>query len=138
MKKRYILVLSLMISICCVTAKYGFAATVGNPLDLDLPQRSAVLRQEVITNTLDEYEQAVKIKGSFDVEFVFDKDLHVPNELKGAELKGQWATVKLGMTILNKVEPYVKIGTSDLEVKWRHGAQEIEVDAEIVLRGAED
>ena len=130
MKKHYILVLSLMIATCCVTAKYGFAATVGNSLDLDLPQRSAVLRQEVINNTMDEYEQAVKIKGSFDADFVFDKDLHVTNELNGAELKGQWVTAKLGMTILNRVEPYVKVGTSDLEVKWRHGAQNIEVDAD--------
>jgi hypothetical protein len=130
MKKRYSVILSLMVSICCVTLKYGVCATVGNSLDLDIPQRSAVLRQEMVANTLDEYEQAVKIKGSFDAEFVFSKDLHVTNELNGAELKGQWLTAKLGMTILNRVEPYVKVGTSDLEVKWKHGAQNIKVDAD--------
>ena len=36
---------------------------------------------------------------------------------------------KLGMTILNRVEPYVKVGTSNLEVKWRHGGADMEVEA---------
>ncbi|MEK7868520.1 MAG: hypothetical protein AAB157_03980 [Candidatus Omnitrophota bacterium] len=131
MKKQYILILSLIISICCITAKYGFAATVGNALDLDLPQRSAVLRQEIVKDTLDEYEQAVKIKGSFDIEFVFDKDLHVNPDLTKAEIKGQWYMAKFGMTILNRVEPYIKIGTSTLETRWKQsGATEIEVGAD--------
>ncbi len=130
MKKQYFFILSLTISIFCLTAKYGFTATVGNALDLDLPQRSAVLRQEIVKDTLDEYEQAVKIKGSFDIEFVFDKDLHVNSDLSKAEIKGQWYMAKFGMTILNKVEPYVKIGTSNLEARWKHNSEEIEVDAD--------
>ena len=132
MEKRYFLILSLIISICCIATKYGFAATVGNPLDLDVPPRSAILRQEVVENTLDEYEQAFKIKASFDAEFLFDKDLHVNPDLKAAEMKGQWYMVKLGMTILNRIEPYVKVGTSNLEVKWRQGqgTRDIEVDAD--------
>lgn len=130
MKKQYLFILSLTISICCLTAKYGFAATVGNALDLDLPQRSAVLRQEIVKDTLDEYEQAVKIKGSFDIEFVFDKDLHVNPDLNKAKIKGQWYMAKLGMTIFNRVEPYIKIGTSNLETRWKHNSQEIEVDAD--------
>ncbi|MFH0732757.1 MAG: hypothetical protein V2A72_07555 [Candidatus Omnitrophota bacterium] len=127
MKKHYFLVLSIIISICCVTTKYGFAATVGNALDLDLPQRSAMLRQDIVENTLDECEQAVKVKVSFDAEFVFNKDLHVNSDLRGAEIKGQWYMTKLGMTIFNRVEPYVKVGTSNLTARWKHGAQEIEV-----------
>lgn len=129
MKKRYFIIISLIISICCVASKYGFAATVGNPLDLDVPPRSAILRQSVVENTLDEYEQAFKIKASFDAEFLFDKDLHVNPDLSAAEMKGQWYMLKLGMTILNRVEPYVKVGTSNLEVKWRSG-QDIEVEAD--------
>jgi len=129
MKKQYFVILSIIISICCVTGKNGFAATVGNALDLDVPQRSAVLRQQMIENTLDEYEQIVKIKTSLELEVVFDKDLHVTDELSKAELKGQWCTAKFGMTIFNRVEPYVKIGTSNLEVNWKHGGQEMEVDA---------
>ncbi|MEK6732843.1 MAG: hypothetical protein AABY55_04380 [Candidatus Omnitrophota bacterium] len=128
MKKCYLIILSLIISICCV-AKISFAATAGNPLDLDVPQKSAVLRQEIVEETMDEYEQAVKVKASFDAEFVFNKDLHVTDELKSAELKGQWYMGKLGVTIFNKIEPYIKIGTSSLETRWKHGDQEIKVDA---------
>lgn len=130
MKKQCLIFLSLIISICCVMAKYSFAVTAGNPLDIDLPPRSAVLRQEIVEGTLDEYEQAIKVKASFDAEFVFDKNLHVNPDLNGAEMKGQWYMAKFGMTILNRVEPYVKIGTSSLEVKWKQGSQQIEVDAE--------
>ena len=130
MKKRYFLIVSLMISICCVSTKYGFAATVGNPLDLDVPTRSAILRQDVVEGTLDEYEQAFKIKASIDAELLFDKDLHVNPDLNSAEMEGQWYMLKLGMTILNRVEPYVKVGTSNLEARWRHGSQDIEVDAD--------
>ena len=129
MRKLHLIIISVIISMSCVVNP-GFTATIGNPLDLDVPERSAVLRQEVIEGTLDEVEQAVKIKASFDMEFVFDKDLHVTSELNGAELKGQWWTGKLGLTLFNRVEPYVKIGTSDLEVKWKHSAQTIEVDAD--------
>lgn len=106
------------------------AATVGNPLDLDIPPRSAILRQQVIENTLDEYEQIVKIKAAVDLEFIFDKDLHTSIEMEKAELKGQYFMLKLGTTIFNRVEPYIKIGTSNLEVKWRQGGEEIEIEAD--------
>jgi hypothetical protein len=89
-----------------------------------------MLRQEIVEGTLDECEQAVKVKASFDMEFVFNKDLHTTNELNGAKLKGQWFMGKLGLTLFNRVEPYVKIGTSNLDVKWKHDTQEIEVDAD--------
>lgn len=129
MKKLYFFIISIVILMSCVL-KSGFAATVGNTLDLDLPQHSALLRQEIIEGTLDEYEQAVKIKASLDLEFVFNKELNTNDDLTKSELKGQWFMGKLGMTLFNRVEPYVKIGTSNLEVKWNHGGQEIEVDAD--------
>lgn len=129
MRKRFLIFISLIFVIGCMV-KFSYAATIGNSLDLDVPERSAILRQEVIEGTLDECEQAVKIKASFDAEFVFNKDLHTPNELNGAELKGQWFMGKLGLTFFNRVEPYVKIGTSDLEVKWKHGSDNIEIDTD--------
>jgi len=119
-----------MISICCIAEKNGFAATVGNSLDLDIPERSAILREQAVGEALDTYEQAIKLKGSIDVEFMRDKKLHVSNELNGAKLNGQWNMVKFGMTIINRVEPYIKIGTSDLEATWKRGYQEMVVDAD--------
>jgi opacity protein-like surface antigen len=129
MKKRFFVFVSLIFTIGYI-AKFSYAATVGNSLDLDVPERSAMLRQEVIEGTLDECEQAVKVNASFDAEFVFNKDLHVTKELQNAELKGQWYMGKLGLTLFDRVEPYIKIGTSNLGAKWKHNAQEIEVDAD--------
>jgi len=128
MRKKFLIFISLIFTIGYI-ARFSYAATIGNSLDLDVPERSAILRQEVVEGTLDECEQAVKVKASFDMEFVFNKDLHVTNELQKAELKGQWYMGKLSLTLFNRVEPYVKIGTSNLEVKWKHNTQEIEVDA---------
>jgi len=129
MKQRLLVFISLMFSIGCI-ANFSYAATVGNSLDLDIPNRSAILREEAVNGTLNEYEQAIKLKGSIDLEFMRDKKLHVTNELSGAKLDGQWRMVKLGMTIVNRVEPYIKIGTSDLEASWKHMPQEIAMDAD--------
>lgn len=129
MKQLYTLFILFLLAIFG-TQSPSFAATVGNPLDLDVPARSAVLRQEIIDETLDEYEQAIRIKAGLDLEFVFDRDLNAPTEVDNAEIKGRWYMVKFGLTLFNRVEPYVKLGTSNLEVKWRQGLDDIEVDAD--------
>lgn len=130
MKKACILLLILIIASIFVIGDFSYAATVGNSLDLDLPPRSALLREEVIEDAMDEYEQIIKIKAALDLEFIFDKDLHTSYEMQGAEIKGQWHMFKLGTTIFNRVEPYIKIGTSELEVEWNQGPRNIEVEAD--------
>jgi len=110
----------------------AFAATVGNPLDLDVPRVSVVLRQEVIDEALDEYEEVVKIKASLDLELLFNKDLNATHEVSKARLEGQWFMVKLGTTLFNRVEPYIKIGTCRLDVTWtQNNAVDIEVGSEL-------
>ena len=129
--KRFCILFLLFIVSIFIIEKPSLAATVGNPLDLDLPAKSAVLRQEVINQTLDGYEEVVKIKSALDLEYVFEKDLNTSFEVDNAKLEGQWYMVKLGATIFNRIEPYIKIGTSNLGVKWRQGStDDIEVDAD--------
>ncbi len=107
-----------------------FAATVGNPLDIDLPENSAYLRSNVIKQTLDEYEK-VAIKGGLDIEIIFNKDLKASEaEVRNAELEGQYYMAKFSTTLYNRIEPYVKVGTSDLEVKWDYGTNNIKVEAD--------
>ena len=84
MKRTYILLLLILTTIFLLDYT-SFAATVGNPLDLDIPSQSAVLRQKAIDEALDEYE-SIMIKTGLDLEFVFDKDLDTTSELKGAEM----------------------------------------------------
>lgn len=130
--RRFYILLSIIGAISIISIQ-AFAATVGNPLDLDVPAQSAILRQEAVKNTLDECEQMLKIKASLDLEFVFDKDLRAPVEIGAPEMKGRWYMAKLSTTIFNRVEPYIKIGTSDLQVKWRQAGDIIEVEADSAL-----
>ncbi len=130
MKMRVFYIIFLLLVAIFTIKDVSYAATVGNPLDLDLPPRSSILRQRVIDQTLDDYEEAVKIKASFDVEFVFEKELSAPSEVTSPELEGQWNTVKIGTTIFSKFEPYVKLGSSKLKAKWKQGTENIEVESE--------
>ena len=132
MKQVYMLFILFFLAIFAL-GKPSFAATVGNPLDLDLPARSALLRKEAIDKTLDEYEQAIKIKAGLDVEIVLDRDLNTPTEVVNAEMEGMWYMAKFGLTLFNRVEPYIKLGTSNLQVKWRQDLDDIEVDADYGL-----
>ena len=126
----YIISFLLLVAIFMISTT-SHAATVGNPLDLDVPTMSSILRQQVIDDTLDEYEEAFKLKVSFDAEFVLEKDLKAPVEIEGAELEGQWYMAKIGATIFNKIEPYIKLGTSNLEVKWKQNdAHNLEVESD--------
>ncbi|MBU4342888.1 MAG: hypothetical protein KJ902_00380 [Candidatus Omnitrophica bacterium] len=131
--KKWYLFLFLILTILTPRG-LAFAATVGNPLDLDLPPRSAVLREDAVNRALDDSEQMFKIKAAVDLEFLFSKDLDTASEVDGAEIKGQYLMVKLGVDIFNRFEPYVKIGLSDLEAKWRQNDQsDIEMDADMAL-----
>lgn len=127
-----ILFLSLFLVGIIVTSNNPcFGITVGNSLDIDLPPQSALLRQQAVNETLDEYEQAIKVKGAFDIELMFEKELNTTSEVTGAEIKGQWYMAKLGIDIFNRVEPYIKIGLSDLEAKWRqNNSDDIKVEAD--------
>jgi len=127
--KDFCLIFLILVAIF-MTKETLHAATVGNPLDLDVPTGSSILRQRAIDDTLDEYEEAFKIKTSFDAEFILEKELKAPIEIEGAELEGHWYMAKIGATIFNRVEPYIKLGTSSLEVKWKQASESIEIDAD--------
>lgn len=129
MKKRIVL-LSLLFLILFSHCTLALAATVGNPLDLDLPKRSAALRQEIIGGALDEAEQAIKIKTALDLEFLFDKELHGPSDISKAEMGGTYYMAKLGITVFNRVEPFIKAGISNLDAEWTQHRYNIKVDAD--------
>ncbi|MFH1478662.1 MAG: hypothetical protein ABIG92_02665 [Candidatus Omnitrophota bacterium] len=130
MKKGYGVYFLLLASIL-IYQGVSYAATVGNPLDLDVPSNSSMLRQRVIEGTMDEAEQMIKIKTSLDLEFVFDKDLDSSSEVGSPEISGQWHMVKIGATVLDRVEPYIKLGTSVLTAEWKQNNQSnIEVESE--------
>ncbi len=137
MKKRYLVILSIVISICCVTAKYSFALTVGGQAEMSAPEASFFSKEEAVRYVLDSYESGFNMKAGFDIEFISKKELATSSEDTKAKIEGQNINAKFSMNYSNVIEPYVKIGTSNLRVKWQQNGHNIAVDAKpgLVLGG---
>lgn len=119
-------------------ANVSFAATVGGQADMSIPEASFFSKEKAIEYAMDSYESDVKMKAGFDVEFISKKELQAsPADDTNAKIKGQNANFKFSMNYSNVLEPYVKIGTSNLRVKWEQHNQNIVVDAKpgLVLGG---
>ena len=115
----------------------SFALTVGGQAEMSVPEASFFSKQGAVEDALDSYESEVSMKASFDVEFISEKKLETSSETTNAKIKGQNANLKFSMNYSNVLEPYVKIGTSDLKVKWEQNGHDVAVDARpgLVLGG---
>ena len=115
----------------------SFALTVGGQLDMGTPEASFFSKAKAVDDTLDSYESAVNIKAGLDVEFISKKELKTAPDDSKAKIEGQNVNVKISANYLNVIEPYVKIGTSNLKVKWVQHNQNIAVEAKpgLVLGG---
>jgi len=115
----------------------SFALNVGGQADVSIPETSFFSREEAVEETLDSCESGVSIKAGFDVEFITKKRLSTSSESTNAKIEGQNANLKLSMNYSDVLEPYVKIGTSDLKVKWNQNGYDVVVDTKpgLVLGG---
>jgi hypothetical protein len=112
-------------------ASASFAATVGGPADMTVPEAPFFSKARAIRDTLDSYEAAVNVKAGFDVEFISKKELQAaPSDDTNIKMEGQNVNVKFSMNYSDVLEPYVKIGTSNLRVKWEQHNQNIVVEAQ--------
>ncbi|MCX5687962.1 MAG: hypothetical protein NTV71_04945 [Candidatus Omnitrophica bacterium] len=106
----------------------SFALTVGGQADMSIPETSFFSKDRAVEDTLDSYEADVKVKAGFDVEFISEKNLKTSFETTKAKIEGQNANLKFSMNYSDVLEPYVKIGTSDLKVKWEQNGYDVVVD----------
>lgn len=112
-------------------ASASFALTVGGPADMTVPEAQLFSKARAIRDTLDSYEAAVNVKAGFDVEFISKKELQAaPADDTNIKMEGQNVNVKFSMNYSNVLEPYVKIGTSNLRVKWEQHNKNIVVEAQ--------
>ena len=111
-------------------ASTSFALTVGGPADMTVPEAQLFSKARAIRDTLDSYEASADIKTGFDVEFIAKKRLHTAADDTNAKIEGQNVNLKLSMNYSDVLEPYVKIGTSNLRVKWEQHNQNIAVEAQ--------
>ena len=110
-------------------ASVSFAMTVGGQAELSVPEASFFSKARAVEDTLDSYESSMDIKTGFDVEFVAKKRLRTTADDTKAKIEGQNANLKLSMNYSNVLEPYIKIGTSNLRVKWEQRGQDVIVEA---------
>ena len=106
----------------------SFAATVGGEADMTTPESSLFSRARAIGEALDSYESEIGMKAGFDVEFITSKKLHTTPDVTSAKIEGQNLDLKLSANYKGAIEPYVKIGTSNLRVKWSQNSQNIAVE----------
>ena len=115
----------------------SFAATAGGEADMTTPETSFFSKTRAVGEALDFYESEVNMKAGFGVEFISSKKLHTTSEVTNAKIEGQNLDFKILANYKGVIEPYVKIGTSNLRVKWAQGNQNIVVEAKpgLVLGG---
>lgn len=120
--KKAILVLSLL-----SFAIPALAATVGGP-ELTVPEESLFLRDEAVNRSLDRYETEMDIRISLEIEIINKRKLTSAVDSTNMELEGQSYMVKFSGSFYDVFEPYVKIGSSNLEVRWIQHGSDIKVD----------
>lgn len=116
--------LKRVIIIACVLLYAGscFAQVAGNTSDPKIPYGPGIANLQ---------ESGLgPIKVSFDVDWVFNKDLDEESGISGAESEGQKYLLRLGYTIADRVEPYIKLGTSHLKASWDQYGVEAKARAE--------
>ena len=115
----------------------SFAATVGGEVDMTTPETSFFSKTRAVGEALDFYESEVSMKAGFGVEFIASKKLHTASDVTSAEIEGQNLDFKFSANYKGAIEPYMKIGTSNLKVKWAQNSQNIVVEAQpgLVLGG---
>lgn len=114
-------------------AGVSFAATVGGPVDMSVPEASLFLKSKAVEDTLDSYESDVEMKAGFDVEFLIRKRLNTASDDSKAKIEGQNGNLKISANYMNVIEPYVKIGTSNIKVKWEQHNESIAVEPKMGL-----
>jgi opacity protein-like surface antigen len=110
--------------IACVLLYTGscFALTAGNTSDIKIPYGPGIANLQ---------ESGIgPIKAGFDAEFVFDRDLDGESGVSSAESEGQKYLLRIGYTISDRMEPYIKLGTSHLKASWNQNGVQAKAKAE--------
>lgn len=110
----------------------AMAAAVGGP-ELSIPEKSMFLKEKVVRETLDRHESMNNIKTGLDVEIVSKRELTSADDVSEAEIEGHNFMLKFSNNFYDVFEPYIKIGTSTLEVDWVQRGNNIRVESETGL-----
>jgi len=108
----------------------AIAVTVGGP-ELSIPEGSMFLKEKAVNETLNRHEYMNNIKTGLDIEIVSKRELaSAPADVSEAEIEGHNFMLKFSNNLYDVFEPYIKIGTSTLEVDWDQHGNNIRVESE--------
>ncbi|MBU0758887.1 MAG: outer membrane beta-barrel protein [Candidatus Omnitrophica bacterium] len=123
MKRLFFICLVLTITTPCL------AATVGGP-DISIPEGSMCLKDKTVKQTLDRYDYNMNIKAGLDTEFITSRKLNTSSEVTNAKIEGQNVVFKLSTNFGDLFEPYIKVGTCNLKLKWNQSGNGVTVETE--------
>lgn len=107
-----------------------FALSVGGP-DMTVPEQSKFLKDQAIKKALDRLEYNMNIKASVDADIIFKRKLtSSPADVLDAELDGHNFMLKFSSSFHDVVEPYIKVGTSNLKVTWDQHSSSVKVETD--------
>lgn len=107
-----------------------FALSIGGP-DITVPEQSKFLKDQAIKKALDRLEYNMNIKASVDADIIFKRKLtSSPADVLDAELDGHNFMLKFSSSFHDVVEPYIKVGTSNLKVTWDQHSSSVKVETD--------
>lgn len=111
-------------AICLFMSKAVFAETVGNPIDVNIPSGKGIYSSEM--------SDFISINVGFDTEILAERQFKYNSSVTSSapELSGQYYMARVSCTLFNRIQPYVKVGYSDLEMKWNDANGTVKVDAD--------
>jgi len=124
-KMKYKLIILCLALLCCSNA---YAATVGNTSDTKIPYGPGIF--DMHDNYYNKGNNFGSFRMGFDGEWIFDRDLDPGDGKTSGDLEGQKYLFKIGYAIAERVEPYIKVGVSNLKTYWNEQSQPIEAKGE--------
>ncbi len=119
--KIWLCILPIFLYTCSVT----FAAPAGNPSDPKMPRGASLFNLNHTIGT---------VKMGFDIEYIKERSLKSSEDIIEPELKGDWYLVRLGYPMFEGIlEPYLKLGVSELEIKWQQYGSNIVMKGDVDL-----
>ena len=120
--KKLLFIAGAAVALCFIVFHAAFAETVGNPIDINIPSGKGIYSAEM--------SDFITINVGFDAETLIEQKFKYDSAftLEAPELSGQYYMGRLSCTLFNRVQPYVKFGYSDLQMKWSDANGTVKVD----------
>jgi len=72
----------------------------------------------------------LKVNVGFDAEYIIGKEFNAVGQSSEVELEGTYYMVSLSAVLFDRLQPYIKLGMSDLEMSWMNGSEATTAEAD--------